>query len=432
MVINNECKSCGGKLNFNPITQKLMCTYCRQEQEINVKNNRDTNLEIKEDINVIRCPNCGAQVLTKDNELSTFCIYCRSNAVLRGKLDGKYSPDVLIPFRKTKEDAVKAFESVQHSHKFLPEEFLDKNNIEEIRGIYIPFWLMDIDVQGEMTATTKVTKIIDGIDEGSYKENIKEYLNTRNGNISYKLVPIDASTHFDDTIMQNIEPFNYDDVKDYSPEYLFGYLSEIYDVDSETALEIAHERIKKSSYDIFRKTLIGGTPVDIEVKKFEHKSTIISKKYALLPVYMLNVKYENKIYTFAMNGQTGKITGTFPTSNNKERLYFISILVISFLIIIAVVWAVFEINKGLSLLLIFLPPIIATTFLNIEKQKTKNLIKNKKINEYIADRFVEKRKSELTREKEIKHDSSRAAKVIAPLVIGSAGLAISTVKGNKK
>ena len=40
-------------------------------------------------------------------------------------------------------------------------------------------------------------------------------------------------------------------------------------------------------------------------------------KYALFPVYMLNTKYRDKTYTFAMNGQTGKFVGKLPVSKGR-------------------------------------------------------------------------------------------------------------------
>jgi len=48
-------------------------------------------------------------------------------------------------------------------------------------------------------------------------------------------------------------------------------------------------------------------------------------KYVLLPVWMLHTKYQDKKYTFAMNGQTGKMTGTFPVCPKRSAAWFAGI-----------------------------------------------------------------------------------------------------------
>ena len=41
-------------------------------------------------------------------------------------------------------------------------------------------------------------------------------------------------------------------------------------------------------------------------------------KYALLPVWLLNTKWNGQDYHFAMNGQTGKFVGNLPIDKGKE------------------------------------------------------------------------------------------------------------------
>ena len=50
-----------------------------------------------------------------------------------------------------------------------------------------------------------------------------------------------------------------------------------------------------------------------------------SVKYALFPVWMLNTKWKDKTFLFAMNGQTGKIVGDLPISKGKWWATFAAI-----------------------------------------------------------------------------------------------------------
>ena len=63
-----------------------------------------------------------------------------------------------------------------------------------------------------------------------------------------------------------------------------------------------------------------------------------SVKYVLLPVYLFNLSYKDKIYRFAMNGQTGKLVGELPIDKGKKRrafwIPFLITFIIAFIIII--------------------------------------------------------------------------------------------------
>ena len=45
--------------------------------------------------------------------------------------------------------------------------------------------------------------------------------------------------------------------------------------------------------------------------------------YALAPVWILTTRYEDKPYTFMMNGQTGKFVGTLPYDHKKSWMYML-------------------------------------------------------------------------------------------------------------
>ena len=40
-------------------------------------------------------------------------------------------------------------------------------------------------------------------------------------------------------------------------------------------------------------------------------------QYALLPVWILNTRWEGKDFLFTMNGQTGKLVGNLPVSTKR-------------------------------------------------------------------------------------------------------------------
>lgn len=338
MVLDKKCKGCGAKLVFDPLTQKMHCEYCNSSYEITEETEEDIKNEAKE-LDVYNCPSCGAQIICEPNTTSTFCVYCKNTAILKDKLKGEFHPDAIIPFQTTKQDAINAFKQLREGKKLIPDEFLNPKNIEEIRGIYIPFWFFDFNVDGYMNAkATRETSITSG---SKTTVTTYEYIATRKGNISYDNIPIDGSTHFQDNIMRSIEPYNYQGIKKYSSDYLSGFLSELYDVQKEDAINIANERAKQTANALFYKSISAKKYHRIEVLESNFDIINTNTHYVLLPVWMLNVKYKDNFYTFAMNGQTKKMIGNIPVDKKKADKYFLLNLLIGliiFIIIAIIIW----------------------------------------------------------------------------------------------
>ena len=204
----------------------------------------------------------------------------------------------------------------------MPKEFLQQKNIQKISGIYIPFYLYDIDVNAKIHVDA--TKVKSWSDR-SYSYTQTDYFDiVREGNMSFNQIPTDASTKFPDDIMDSIEPYDYTDLTDFNSSYIAGFLSEKYNQTLEELSQRAEKRAEKTAIDTLFKDVTGYSSKIItdSIEKTQRKT---SSKYVLLPVWMLNINFNNKIYTLAMNGQTGKFIGNLPISW-KSVLKFWSIV----------------------------------------------------------------------------------------------------------
>ena len=135
--------------------------------------------------------------------------------------------------------------------------------------------------------------------------------------------------------MRSIEPFDYSGLVEFSPSYLSGFLAEKYDVDSNAASTIALNRAKNSTTDVLKNDIMGYSSVI--VTNANHNVNLNKSEYVLLPVWLLNIKYEGKLYTFAMNGQTGKLIGDIPIDKKKAVIYWILSFVI-IMVILTIIW----------------------------------------------------------------------------------------------
>jgi hypothetical protein len=227
---------------------------------------------------------------------------------MSGQFAGNLKPDLVIPFKVDKKAAIAALQNHYKGKRLLPKVFKDQNHIKEVKGLYVPVWLFDTDADAHVRY--RATRVRHWSDS-QYRYTETSYFSvTRAGGIGFDNVPVDGSTKMDDALMESIEPFHIEEAVDFQTAYLSGYLADKYDVTSEESIERANERIKRSTEEAFASTVEGYssvTPVSSNIQLQNGRA-----RYALYPVWILNTVWNGQKFTFAMNGQTGKMAGDLP------------------------------------------------------------------------------------------------------------------------
>ena len=336
--VDYKCLNCDAPLKYNPSGKNWKCEYCasvftKAELTRNEEKFEKTKVEEKKTDDLVVdeyvCQNCGAKIVADANTAATFCVYCRNTAILKSRLDGKFAPNRVIPFAKTKKDAINGFSSVCKGKLFLPKEFALEKNINDITGVYIPFFLHSCDL--DVTVRGKGTKVSTWRVGDTIYTKTDTYAVSREGNYGFDMIPVDGSTRFENAIMNSIEPFKYEDLVDFGAGYLSGFLAEKYDVEMEETKKESMKRAETSALnDLKSSASVGYATFNMEYSNID--KTKEDSEYVLLPVWMLNIKYNGKMYPFAMNGQTGKMIGDFPYSKGKAFLWFFIVFVIVFII----------------------------------------------------------------------------------------------------
>ncbi len=330
-----KCPCCGGSIAFDASLQKLKCPYCDTEFEPEILTAYDEDLKLdKEDdiswdseagsswqegeaegLRSYVCKSCGGEIIGDATTAATSCPFCDNPVVMMGQLSGDLKPDLVIPFKLDRNAAKEALKKHCQKKIFLPKVFKDENHLDEIKGIYVPFWLYEADADADIRY--KATRVRMWSDSNYNYTETKFFSCSRSGSIGFENVPVDGSSKMDDAMMESIEPFNMKDAVDFRTAYLAGYFADRYDVNAEESISRANIRIKRSTEDTFASTVKGYNTVVPE-----HSSIRLSEgtaKYALLPVWLLNTSWEGKKYTFAMNGQTGKFVGDLPLDKSAYR-----------------------------------------------------------------------------------------------------------------
>lgn len=344
-LLEYKCPCCGGAVNFDITLQKVKCPYCDTEFEMDALKGYDDDLKQdktdemswdtgagsewtdsdQQGMRVYVCKSCGGEIVGDENLASTSCPFCSNPVVVMGNLAGMLKPDIVIPFKLDKNAAKAGLSKHVMGKKLLPKIFKDQNHIDEIKAMYVPFWLFDADADANVRY--RATRVRTWSDRHFRYTETSFYSVNRAGTLKFADVPVDGSKRIDDDIMESIEPFDMSQAVDFQTAYLAGYLADKYDVNAEESIPRANARVKKSTEDMLASTVKGFTTVVTEnsnVRLFHGKA-----KYALLPVWFLNTTWNGKKYTFAMNGQTGKFVGDLPLDKKALLMWRIIIFLIA-------------------------------------------------------------------------------------------------------
>lgn len=213
-LLEYKCPACGGAINFDSSIQKMKCPYCETEFEMETLKALDECLnddftdemvwetqggtEWNEDetahINSYICKSCAGEIVADENTAATSCPFCDNPVVMTGKLSGALRPDYVIPFKLDKKAAKEGLMKHLKGKILLPKIFKDENRIEEIKGIYVPFWLFNADADANIRY--RATKVRYWSDSNYNYTETRHYLIMRSGSIGYERVPVDGSKKF--------------------------------------------------------------------------------------------------------------------------------------------------------------------------------------------------------------------------------------------
>lgn len=340
MVIDFKCPQCGGGMEYDSELGKLQCRSCNFEQAVedapeiegedsisiepfdgstipdeteyvNTVDEKETSVYEAEQ--EFFCESCGASIVTEPEVSATHCPYCGSAVAFTERLQGKLAPDKVIPFTVSKEEAKAGFKKWAKNGLLTPKDFMTEKRLGEIQGLYVPFWLYDMNVNAE--ADCNCTK------KRSYRRGdyiireTKHYHVYRRANMNFKKVPADASVKMDDATMDLLEPYDYRELRNFLPGYLAGYQAEKYGLDEKELLERIKRRVNDDTYSYIKSTIKGYATTTYNTQK--SLATQQQVYYTLLPVWLLQYEYKGEKTLYVMNGQSGKVVGTPPISGGR-------------------------------------------------------------------------------------------------------------------
>ncbi len=328
-----KCPNCGSALTFDGGTNKMICGACDSQFDLETIEALNAPEQAggvdfavptaeytagdAEQMQAYHCKNCGAELITEGTTTATECPYCGSPTILPDRIDGGIRPKMVVPFVITKEQAQQTFENYFKGKKLLPNIFKKDNHIAEMRKLFVPYWLFDCDAEGNMIFDAEKRHTSR---EGEYEVTTTEhYIVRRAGSMHFENIPVDGSVKMDDKITESLEPYDLTKAVPFQPTVLSGAMADHADVDAEACEKRAVERVENSMANSLRNTVHGYDSVSVRRKHITSAGGKVTP--VLLPVWLITTNKDGKVYTFAINGQTGALTCDVPTDKGKAFVW---------------------------------------------------------------------------------------------------------------
>ncbi len=326
-----KCPNCASPLVYEG--EKMKCPACASEfevEEIEARYASQTTADVDFDLptqgyaasdvaqlQAYNCKTCGAELITESTTTATECPYCGSPTILPDRIDGGIRPELVVPFVITKEQAQEMFYGYFKGKALLPNIFKKDNQITEMRKLFVPYWLFDCEAHGSV--------VYDAEKESSYTEGdeevteVEHYIVRRGGSMSFENIPVDGSVKMDDKITESLEPYDLTKAVAFTPAVLSGAMADHADVDADACEARAVNRATGSFKSSLADTIDGYTSIAEKSSSVHVSGSKVTP--VLLPVWLITTLKDGKTYTFAINGQTGRLTCNVPTAKGKAFLW---------------------------------------------------------------------------------------------------------------
>ena len=330
---NEKCPNCGATVVFDPASGMMRCQYCGYSCELPKAENESEICEMDfesalhtesynwgEQKKTVQCTHCGAVTIYDALETAAVCPFCGSTNVMPAANENTIAPGAVCPFAITKEQASERFSAWMKRKFFAPSKAKESARPEAFQGVYLPYWTYDAQTTSNFTARAGYDRTVKDKDGHSRVETDWRRVNGVHQEL-FDDVTVMASKRQENSGVKACGPFDFSKLVPYTPKVVAGFIAERYSIGLKEGWDLAQKiiqfRLRSNISDHVRKHWRANRADSV---KFSTLYSNITYKYILVPIWISSFKYKDKIYQFAVNGQTGKVGGKAPVSGGKVFL----------------------------------------------------------------------------------------------------------------
>ena len=324
---DKKCPNCGATVVFDPATGGMHCDYCGYTCELPKADAENEICEMDfeaamhtesfnwgEQKKEVQCKQCGAVTVYDALETAAVCPFCGSTSVMPAANENTIAPGAVCPFAISKDQAGERFTKWLKGKLFAPRKAKQSARPESFQGVYLPYWTYDAQTTSNFTARAGYDKRVKDKDGNTRVETDWRHVSGIYQEF-FDDVTVMASKRQGDSGVRACEPFDFSKLVPYSPQVLAGFIAERYSIGLKEGWESAQQTIQsRLRSDISSYVRRHWNANRAESVRFSTLYSNITYKYLLVPTWISSFKYKDKVYQFAVNGQTGKVGGKAPVS----------------------------------------------------------------------------------------------------------------------
>lgn len=321
-----KCPNCGADMLYDPVAGALSCSYCggTKAVEKRVAGDRDflnerAEGEVDEGIDEYECPNCGGHSQMESFTSTHECPFCGATNIIKKERLRGLKPDSILPFTLAKDAALAEGKKWIKKRLYAPSK-LKKNFVaDKFKGVYVPSFVFKTNTNSVYSGTlgenyTVAVRTSKGV---RYETRTRWFRVSGTYGKYYSDVVVEASAQLEQSQMNKILPFDLATAEQYKREYLAGFSAERYSSSLDDSFGVARGIIEND----LRACILSQYKYDV-VGEFNVNTSYSGTRfnYTMLPVWVCGYKYRKRTYSFIVNGRTGKSTGKTPVSVPKVLL----------------------------------------------------------------------------------------------------------------
>ena len=338
---DKKCPNCGATVVFDPATGGMHCDYCGYTCELPKPEDGHEICEMDfesalhtesfnwgEQKKEVQCKQCGAVTIYDALETAAVCPFCGSTSVMPAANDNTIAPGAVCPFAITKDQAGERFTKWLKGKLFAPKKAKKSARPESFQGVYLPYWTYDAQTTSNFTGRAGYDKRVKDRDGNVRTETDWRYVSGIYQEF-FDDITIMASKRQADSGVRACEPFDFSKLVPYSPQVVAGFVAERYSIGLKEGWESAQKTIQSRLWASIPSYIRRHWNADrSDSVRFSTLYSNITYKYLLVPTWISSFKYKDKVYQFAVNGQTGKVGGKAPVSAWRVIIFILIIIAI--------------------------------------------------------------------------------------------------------
>jgi predicted RNA-binding Zn-ribbon protein involved in translation (DUF1610 family) len=319
-VYLEKCSVCGALIDQDD----LFCANCGTEAPQHVDQGPQTQAQVS--THNFDCQGCGASMSYDARAQTLRCPFCGSEKLSKQDDTKSLAADGIVPFAVDHDGAVQIMRRWLGNGFWRPSDLASSSTVTRISAVFVPYWVFRASTRTYWTADS--SQVPFGA-RGDWVPLCGEHQGAYSGLL------IGASGVLTPDETAGICPFD------------LSRAVAREDVDTENVIveqfrvqrKYARPQARMGLENLERQACQQYVPGRCRNMKVNVRLEGMSSQAMLLPVWIMAYTYQNQVFRFLINGQTGQATGQAPVSWTKVFVAIAIVLLVALLIFLGVAGA---------------------------------------------------------------------------------------------